>query len=125
MPDRTTFADTEIALAGERYCATLFRQLIRWTAPASRANRLLDMRFGNDAPYVEELVVEIGAAFLCAALGITPESNVERTDCLAHWLRLLRSDKEAIFRAGTDAQEAFEYLAYLATRNESGESDHS
>jgi antirestriction protein ArdC len=51
----------------------------------------------------EELVVELGAAFLCAELGITPEARHDHAHDLGHWLTLLKEDKRAIFSAAACA----------------------
>jgi antirestriction protein ArdC len=73
MPDRVRFHGTETMSAGEAYYATLAHELTHWTGHASRCNRDLKNRFGSEAYAMEELVAELGAAFLCADLGITPE----------------------------------------------------
>ena len=52
----------------------------------------------------------MGAAFLCASLGVTPEVQPEHADYLSHWLRVLKADKRAIFTAAAQAQAAADYL---------------
>jgi hypothetical protein len=42
---------------------------------------------------LEELVAEIGAAFLCADLGITPETRDDHAAHIASWLNVLKDDK--------------------------------
>jgi antirestriction protein ArdC len=59
---------------------------------------------------MEELVAEIGAAFLCADLGITPETREDHAAYIASWLKVLKQDKRAIFTAASHAQRATEYL---------------
>lgn len=56
----------------------------------------------------EELVAEMGAAFLCAALGIAP--TVRHSDYLAGWLSMLREDNRTIFRAASAASKAADWL---------------
>ena len=63
---------------------------------------------------MEELVAELGAAFLCADLGITPEVREDHAAYLASWLEVLRGDKRAIFTAAGKASAAAEYLQGLA-----------
>ena len=58
----------------------------------------------------EELVAELGAAFLCADLGITPEIRADHADYIGHWLNVLREDKRAIFSAAAHAQRAADFL---------------
>ncbi len=59
---------------------------------------------------MEELVAEIGAAFLCADLGITPETRDDHAAYIASWLKVLKDDKRAIFTAASRAQKAADYL---------------
>jgi antirestriction protein ArdC len=59
---------------------------------------------------MEELVAELGAAFLCAELGITVEPRPDQAQYLAHWLNDLKADKRAIFTAASKAAEASAYL---------------
>ena len=66
-------------------------------------------RFGDEAYAAEELVAEIGAAFLCAELGIAQETWADH----AQWLALLKSDSRAIFSAAAKASEAAAYLKRL------------
>ena len=81
------------------------------TAPASTATSA--KRFGNAERAAEELVAEIGAAFLCAELGITQDVRPDHAQYLAHWLQLLKDDPKAIFTAAARASEAVNYLKGL------------
>jgi antirestriction protein ArdC len=67
----------------------------------------------TDAYAFEELVAELGAAFLCADLGITPEVREDHAAYLAHWLQVLKQDKRAIFTAAAAAQRAADTLHAL------------
>jgi len=64
-------------------------------------------------PTIEELVAELGAAFLCANLQITGEPRADHAQYLASWLAVLRADKRAIFTAASKASEAAAFLAAL------------
>jgi antirestriction protein ArdC len=75
-------------------------------------------RFGDTGYAREELVAELGAAFLCADLDITPEVREDHAAYLAHWLTILREDKRAIFNAATHAQRATDYLNNLQQHQE-------
>jgi antirestriction protein ArdC len=70
-------------------------------------------RFGDQSYAAEELVAEIGAAFLCAELGITQGLRPDHAQYLATWLKLLKSDSKAIFAAAARASEAASYLKKL------------
>jgi len=59
---------------------------------------------------MEELVAELGAAFLSADLGLTPEPREDHAAYLAHWLEVLKNDKRAIFTAAAHAQRAADFL---------------
>ncbi len=58
----------------------------------------------------EELVAELGSAFLAADLGITPEVREDHAAYIATWLKALRDDKRLIFTAASHAQRAVDYL---------------
>lgn len=108
MPPFTSFRDTE------SYCSTLAHELTHWTKHSSRLNRDLGRRTFGDQGYArEELVAEIGAAFLCCDLGITPEPRDDHAAYLGHWLKVLTEDKRAIFQAAAHAQRAVDFLHAL------------
>jgi antirestriction protein ArdC len=104
MPQPTAFVD------GDAYYATLAHELTHWTSHADRCARTLGKRFGDEAYAVEELVAELGAAFLCASLGIGDAPREDHASYLASWLRILKADKKAIFTAASAAQKAADYL---------------
>ncbi len=69
---------------------------------------------------MEELVAELGAAFLCADLRITDDPRADHVQYLASWLAVLKADKKAIFAAASKASEAAAFLTALQplpTRN--------
>jgi antirestriction protein ArdC len=67
-------------------------------------------------------VAEIGAAFLCCDLQITPTPREDHASYLDHWLKVLREDKRAIFRAAAHAQKACEHLHALQPSPEGDQS---
>ena len=97
----------------ESYAATKAHELIHWTGHESRNAREFGKRFGDDAYAFEELVAELGAAFLCADLGITPEIRDDHAAYVGHWLQVLKQDNRAIFSAASHAQRAADYLQGL------------
>jgi antirestriction protein ArdC len=108
MPELQSFRD------GESYYATLAHEMTHWTRHESRLNRDLGRKRFADAGYaMEELVAEIGAAFLCADLGITPETRDDHAAYIASWLKVLKDDKRAIFTAASHSQKAADYLNSL------------
>ena len=90
------------------YYRTLFHELGHWTGHSSRLARDLTGSFGSKAYANEELVAEITAAFVCAALSIQP--TVRHADYLGNWLSVLRADNRAIFRAASKASKAADFL---------------
>ena len=73
MPDRFRFIDTKSGTATEAWYATLLHELTHWSGASARLDRQFGERFGDDAYAMEELVAELGAAFLCGDLGISAE----------------------------------------------------
>jgi antirestriction protein ArdC len=105
MPELPSFRDAE------SYYATLAHEMTHWTRHPSRLDRDFGRKRFGDAGYaMEELVAEIGAAFLCADLGITPETREDHAAYIATWLKVLREDKRAIFTAAGHAQRAADHL---------------
>jgi antirestriction protein ArdC len=105
LPPFESFADAE------GYYATLLHELTHWTRHPSRLAREFGRkRWGDEGYAAEELVAELGAAFLCADLGITPEPREDHASYIANWLTVLRNDKRAIFTASAHAQRAADYL---------------
>ena len=89
-----------------------FHELTHWTGHASRLDRDLKNRFGSRAYAAEELVAELGAAFLSAEFGF--DGDVRNAGYIATWIDLLKSDKRAFFTACSKASKAADYLRGLA-----------
>jgi antirestriction protein ArdC len=99
-----------------------YRHKTHWTRHSSRLDRDLGRKRFADAGYaMEELVAEIGAAFLCADLGITPETRDDHAAYIASWLKVLKNDKRAIFTAASHAQKATDYLHGLQPQTATGD----
>jgi len=99
------------------YYRTCLHELTHATGSPKRLNRDLTNGFGTKGYAREELVAELGSAFLCAALGIVP--TVRHADYIASWLEVLREDNRAIFRAAGQASKAADWL--LARHREASE----
>jgi antirestriction protein ArdC len=100
-------------VAADRYYSVLAHEHVHWTGAANRCAREFGKRFGDEAYAFEELVAELGAAFLCADLGLSNEPRRDHAAYIASWLRVLKNDKRAIFTAASKAQAAADYLAGL------------
>lgn len=95
----------------EAYYATLAHEVTHWTKHPKRLDRDFGRKRWGDEGYArEELVAELGAAFLCADLGLTPEPGTDHAAYIQSWLKVLRNDKRAIFAAAAHAQRAADYL---------------
>ncbi|WP_257547034.1 ArdC family protein [Sphingopyxis sp. DBS4] len=101
------------------YYRTALHELTHATGHASRLDRKLINAFGSKDYAREELVAEMGSAFLCAALGIEP--SVRHADYVGSWLEVLREDNRAIFRAASLASKAADWL--LARHAEAAAND--
>ena len=106
LPPLTSFAHAD------DYYATALHELCHWTGYSSRLNRLSVERPGIDAYAFEELVAEIGSAFLCAHCGLN--GVVEHASYIEHWLNALRRDKRLIFVAAGAAQKAADFVMGFA-----------
>lgn len=92
------------------YYSVLGHEHVHWTGAEHRLDRDLQNRFGTDAYAVEELIAELGSAFLAGYLGIAVEPRPDHAAYLASWLRVLRSDARAIVTAAAKAQQAVDFL---------------
>lgn len=105
MPPFETFRDAE------SYYATLAHEITHYTGHPSRLDREFGRkRWGDEGYAMEELVAELGAAFLSADLDLTPEPREDHAAYIASWLKVLKNDKRAIFTAASHAQRAADYL---------------
>jgi antirestriction protein ArdC len=89
-----------------------FHELTHWTGHKSRLDRDLKNRFGSRDYAAEELVAELGAAFLSAEFGF--DGDVRNAGYIATWIELLKSDRRAFFTACSKASKAVDYLRGLA-----------
>jgi antirestriction protein ArdC len=105
MPARSFFVDVS------HYYSTLFHELVHSTGHESRLNRTFGDRFGDELYSKEELVAEMGAAFLCAIAGIANE-HIDRntTAYIQNWITRLEEDNRLIVHAAANAQRAVDLI---------------
>jgi antirestriction protein ArdC len=109
MPPFECFADPEA------YYSTLAHECTHWTRHPSRLDRDLGRKSWGDEGYArEELVAELGSAFLCADLGLELTPRADHAEYLGHWLEVLRNDKRFIFAAAAHAQRAADFLHHFS-----------
>jgi antirestriction protein ArdC len=106
MPSFGTFK------AADHFYNVTFHELTHWTGHKSRLDRDLKNRFGSRNYAAEELIAELGAAFLCAEFGF--DGDVRNAGYIASWIELLKADKRAFFTACSKASKAADYLRGLA-----------
>jgi len=106
MPPFREFVDSQ------SYYSTLLHELVHWTGHEKRLKRDFSLKFGSQGYAREELVAELGAAFLCALLGV--RGKLRHAEYIASWLKVLRADPGALLQAGMDAGKAVRYLEALA-----------
>ena len=105
MPPVATFHN-----AG-RYYATLAHELTHWTGAEKRLDRFA--RFSDRKAYAfEELIAEIGNCLICATLGLTPDFE-QSAAYIESWMKAMKEDNRAIFRAATEAQKALDFVQGL------------
>jgi len=110
MPEFESFRDAPA------YYGTLGHESCHWTKAPARLDRDFSREFrgrkkwGDEASAMEELVAELGAAFLCADLELTPQISDDHAPYIASWLKVLKEHKRAIFTAAAHAQRAADFL---------------
>jgi antirestriction protein ArdC len=108
MPHVEAFCDAQ------SYYVTLAHEATHWTKHPSRLAREFGRKKWGDEGYAEEeLVAELGSAFLCADLELALTPREDHASYIAHWLTVLKNDKRAIFRAAAHAQRAADFLHRL------------
>lgn len=122
-PDRAFYSVFEDAVympplrkfeEAERYFSTLAHEMTHATGHPTRVPRNFPRTgFGTSNYAREELVAELGAAFLCADLGLSLHPRPDHADYIGNWLQVLRNDKRAIFQAAALAQKATDFLRSL------------
>jgi antirestriction protein ArdC len=88
------------------YYSTLAHEHTHWTAKLERCDRQLGKRFGDNAYAAEESIAELGAAFVCAHLGLSTEPREDHAQYINSWLKVLKADKRAVFTAASKARSA-------------------
>jgi antirestriction protein ArdC len=105
LPPFETFRDAAA------YYETRAHETIHWTRHETRLNREFGRkRWGDEGYAAEELVAELGSAYLSADLGLRPEIREDHAAYIENWLKVLRNDKRAIFTAAAHAERATDLL---------------
>lgn len=90
------------------YYATAFHELTHWTGHPRRLNREYGKKFGDKTYAFEELIAELGAAFLCAEKGVT--GDLRHAGYIKSWLHHLKNDPKYIAQAAAKAAAAVQFI---------------
>ncbi|MCC6232915.1 MAG: DUF1738 domain-containing protein [Verrucomicrobiales bacterium] len=98
--------------SADEYYATLFHELMHATGHPQRLNRFSSSEVLSRRDYsFEELVAELGAAFLGAIVRLENQHVEElQTGYLAGWMKAFREDSQVLLRAASAAQRGVDYL---------------
>lgn len=108
ITDSITLPAPEAFQSIEHYKATGFHEVGHATGAPHRLDRTFGKRFGDEAYAYEELVAELSAAFLCMEFGV--EGQLQHPEYIASWIKVLKSDNRAFYRAASDAQKALDWI---------------
>ena len=118
MPPQKQFIGSPTLSATEAYYSTLLHELVHWTGHKNRCVRDMTGSRSSETYAFEELIAELGSAYLCADLQITPSIRPDHAAYIKHWLGMLKADEKAIFRAAAKASQASEFLHGLQKRED-------
>ena len=104
MPGMNRFENSQ------SYYSTLAHEHIHWTGHKSRLDRETIQSHKKEEYAKEELIAELGAAYLCADLGLPSQIEDDHGPYIQSWLKALKNDKRYVFWAASRAQEAVNYL---------------
>lgn len=113
MPKVEAFLDTESCTSTEGYYSTLLHELVHWSGAEKRMNRTKGKKFGDHQYAVEELIAELGSAFLCAEFDIANVDKGDHANYIANWLKVLKDNKHCIVTASSEASKAVNYMKQL------------
>jgi antirestriction protein ArdC len=109
MSDKITLPIREQFKGAEPFYSTAFHEIVHWTGAAHRLNREKGGKFGDTKYAYEELIAELGAAYLCAHLGFDKEIT-NNAAYIKSWLGALKNDKSFIFKATAEASAAADFI---------------
>lgn len=110
MPPAMAFMGSSSSSSTETYYATLLHELVHWSGHPTRLKRDFTGKFGAEAYAVEELVAELGSAFLCSLLGVAPALRKDHSQYIKSWIALLKHDTRTLLSAASLASKAVAYL---------------
>lgn len=112
--DRINLPLFEAFTGSAEYYATAFHELTHWTGHDCRLKRDMGKRFGDASYSAEELVAELGSAFLCAEFGFDNDTLDNSAAYIDHWRGVLKANERIFAACAAAASKAHEYLRDLA-----------
>ena len=103
----------EAFISPEAFYSVALHEVTHSSGHASRLARDFSGRFGTEAYAFEELIAEVGSAFLGADIGILGATLPYHADYLSNWIKILRNDKKAILTAAAQASKAHAFIKGL------------
>jgi antirestriction protein ArdC len=125
--DEIRMPETKLFESPERYYSTLFHELTHATGHVSRLNRKEvseSHRFGSDPYSREELVAEMGAAYLCGHCQIENATIDQSAGYIDHWLSKLKEDRKLVVHAAAQAQKACDFILNVERKEENGPTEY-
>ena len=98
----------------QAYYTTFFHELIHSSGSKKRLDRVMGKSFGDKDYAFEELIAELGSAFICGTIGLESKPREDHAQYLASWLRELKNDNKFIIQAASKAQKAADYALIAA-----------
>jgi antirestriction protein ArdC len=122
VTDQITLPPRELFASAEEIYACLFHEALHASGHRSRLNRESITEaapFGSPVYSREELIAEMGAAFLCAEAGISQVVLENQAAYLQGWSGKCRGDKRLVIIAAAQAQRAADYILNVRGDNDS------
>ena len=110
LPARSAFTGSNTQTPQEAFYSTELHELTHWTGHETRCNRNFKERYDVGWYVREEIVAEMGSAFLCAELNITDGPQPENANYIGSWLEVFKEDSKTILTVAGCASKATEYL---------------
>lgn len=117
MPGKERFVGTPTSSPAEAFSATLLHELVHWSGARHRLSRFPEKPMSLAERAIEELTAEIGAAYLCADLWVSNVPRPYHSAYVASWIKALKNDNRAIFKAARLADKAAIWLHEIADSN--------
>jgi len=121
ITDRITLPPRELFTSAEEFYATALHETVHSSGGQKRLARdsiVEAAPFGSPMYSLEELIAEMGAAFLCAEAGISPAVIENQAAYIQGWLKKLRDDRKLVIHAAAKAQKAADYILNVTPEQE-------